>query len=165
MNSGEPGPSALPDSAGEKIHSLWVPLREMNLLLPNMAVAEIGSYRTPEEVPGMPEWFLGMVRWREHDIAVISLESVCGLTIPTNPVFSRLMIVNSVRPDSSVEYYGIVTAGLPGLIQFGYETADRVEAYAREGLHCVVQVGNEIAVIPDLDGLQAMLEQCLDQAA
>ena len=96
---------------------------------------------------------------------MISLESVCGLTIPTNPVFSRLMIVNSVRPGSSVEYYGIVTAGLPGLIQFGYETADRVEAYDREGLHCVVQVGNELAVIPDLDGLQEMLEQCLDQAA
>ena len=165
MNSGDTGQSAQPDSAEEKIRSLWVPLREMNLLLPNMAVAEIGSYRTPAEVPGMPEWFLGMVGWRGREIAVISLESVCGLTIPVNPVFSRLMIVNSVRPDSSVEYYGIVTAGLPGLIQFGYETADRAEAYDKEGLHCVVQVGNELAVIPDLDGLQAMLEQCLDQAA
>ena len=165
MNSGDTGQSAQPDSAEEKIRSLWVPLREMNLLLPNMAVAEIGSYRTPAEVPGMPEWFLGMVGWRGREIAVISLESVCGLTIPANPVFSRLMIVNSVRPDSSVEYYGIVTAGLPGLIQFGYETADRAEAYDKEGLHCVVQVGNELAVIPDLDGLQAMLEQCLDQAA
>jgi chemosensory pili system protein ChpC len=165
MSSGDPGPSVQQEGAGEKVRSLWVPLREMNLLLPNMAVAEIGSYRTPEVVPGMPEWFLGMVRWRELRIPVISLESVCGLTIPTNPVFSRLMIVNSVRPDSSVEYYGIVTAGLPGLIQFGYETADRVEAYAREGLHCMVQVGNELAVIPDLDGLQEMLEQCLEQAA
>ncbi len=165
MNSSESGQSILPDSAQEKVRSLWVPLCGMNLLLPNMVVAEIGSYRAPEEVPGMPEWFLGKVRWREREIPVISLETLCGLTVPSNPVFSRLMIVNSVRPDSSVEYYGIVTAGLPGLIQFGDDTADSVEAYENEGLHCVVQLGNELAAIPDLGCLQEMLEQCIDQAA
>jgi chemosensory pili system protein ChpC len=165
MNDDVPEQPVPQDDAEDRIRSLWVPLREMNLLLPNMAVAEIGSYRTPEEVPGAPDWFLGMVRWRTLRIPVISLESLCGLTIPTNPVFSRLMIVNSVRPGSRVEYFGIVTAGLPGLMQFGYETASRVEALPQQGLQCVVQVGSELAVIPDLDGLQAMLEQCLVQAA
>ena len=55
----------------EKVRSLWVPLREMNLLLPNVAVAEISSYRAPVPVDGMPDWFLGMVRWRDQDIPVI----------------------------------------------------------------------------------------------
>ena len=154
-----------PDGAQNRVRSLWVPLRDMNLLLPGMAVAEIGSYRAPVHVPGMPEWFLGMVKWRECEIAVISLESLCGLTVPSNPVFSRLMIVNSVRPDSRVEFYAMVTAGLPGLIQFGDDTARRFEVYDREGLHCVVQVGSEVAVIPDLDYLQRALERCLEQAA
>ncbi len=152
------------ESANSKVRSLWVPLREMNLLLPNMAVAEIGSYRVPKEVPGMPEWLLGMVTWREREIPVISLESICGLSASSNPVFSRLMIVNSVRPDSRVEFFGIVTAGLPGLIQFGGDTADHVEVYDGDGLHSVVHVGNELAGIPDLDCLQAMLEQSLEAA-
>jgi len=165
MSSSDAGQSIQPDSAQEKIRSLWVPLCGMNLLVPNMVVAEIGSYRVPETVPGMPDWFLGRVKWREREIPVISLENLCGLTVPSNPVFSRLMIVNSVRPDSSVEYYGIVTAGLPGLIQFGNDAADSVEAYEKEGLHCVVHLGNELAAIPDLNCLQEMLEQCLDQAA
>jgi len=165
MSSSDPEKSVQPDSAQDKIRSLWVPLRGMNLLMPNMVVAEIGSYHAPEETAGMPEWFLGMVKWRDRVIPVISLESICGLTVPSNPVFSRLMIVNTVRPDSSVEYYGIVTAGLPGLIQFGSDTADRVETYDKEGLHCVVQLGNELAAIPDLDCLQEMIEKCLDEAA
>ena len=162
MSSIDPGQQ---ESAENKVRSLWIPLREMNLLLPSMAVAEIGSYRAPEAAPGMPEWLLGMVKWREREIPVISLESICGLTVPSNPVFSRLMIVNSVRPDSPVEFYGIVTAGLPGLIHFGNDTAGHVEAYDGEGLHSVVHVGNELAGIPDLDCLQAMLEQQLEQAA
>ena len=148
-----------------KVRSLWVPLREMNLLLPNVAVAEIGSYRAPEARADMPEWFLGMVKWREKTIPVISLETVCGLNVPSNPVFSRLMIVNSVSPGSPVEHYAIVTAGLPGLIRFGDDTADEVVEYENDGLKCIVRIGQEEAVIPDLEYLQGLLEQQLDNAA
>ena len=164
MSNMDPVQSSESGNAESRVRSLWVPLREMNLLLPNKAVAEIGSYRVPRAEPDMPEWLLGMVTWREREIPVISLESICGLAVPSNPVFSRLMIVNSVRPDSPVEYFGIVTAGLPGLIQFGSDTADNVEVYEGEGLYSVVRVGNELAGIPDLDCLQAMLEQYLEAA-
>ena len=153
------------DGVQEKVRSLWVPLREMNLLLPNVAVAEIGSYRAPEAQADMPEWFLGTVKWRGQSIPVMSIEAVCGLSVPSNPVFSRLMIVNSVSPGSPIEHYAIVTAGLPGLIQFGDETADEVVEYEHDGLQCIVRIGNEEAVIPDLEYLQKLLEQQLHKAA
>jgi chemosensory pili system protein ChpC len=153
------------ESVQDKVRSLWIPLREMNLLLPNVAVAEIGSYRAPVAQAGKPEWFLGMVKWREQSIPVISLEAVCGLSVPSNPVFSRLMIVNSVCPDSSIKHYAMVTAGLPGLIQFGDDTADEVVEYEKDGLKCIVRIGQEEAVIPDLEFLQNLLEQHLDKAA
>ena len=164
MSSVDPVQSGQSGNTEDRVRSLWVPLRDMNLLLPNTAVAEIGSYHVPRAVPDTPEWLLGMVTWREREIPVISLESICGLTVPFNPVFSRLMIVNSVRPNSRVEYFGVVTAGLPGLIQFGSDTADNVEVYEGDGLYSVVRVGNELAGIPDLDCLQAMLEQHLEAA-
>ena len=149
----------------DKVHSLWVPLREMNLLLPNVAVAEISSYRVPNAREDMPEWFLGMVQWREQEIPVISLEAICGLNVPSNPVFSRLMIINSVNPGSPLKYFAIVTAGLPGLIQFGDDTADEVVDYGKDGLKCIVRIGSEQAVIPDLPYLQGLLEKCLAVAA
>jgi chemosensory pili system protein ChpC len=149
----------------DKVHSLWVPLREMNLLLPNVAVAEISSYRVPNARESMPEWFLGMVQWREQEIPVISLEALCGLNVPSNPVFSRLMIINSVNPGSPLKYFAIVTAGLPGLIQFGDDTADEVVDYGNDGLKCIVRIGSEQAVIPDLPYLQGLLEKCLAVAA
>jgi chemosensory pili system protein ChpC len=153
------------EDSRDKVRSLWIPLREMNLLLPNVAVAEIGSYRAPQPQADKPEWFLGMVKWREKTIPVISLEAVCGLNVPSNPVFSRLMIVNSVSPDSPIEHYAVVTAGLPGLIQFAEDTADDVVEYEHDGLKCIVRIGQEEAVIPDLEFLQGLLEQQLDQVA
>jgi chemosensory pili system protein ChpC len=148
------------DSAQEKVRSLWVPLRQLNILLPNAVVAEICSYRAPSPCEGMPEWFLGRVQWRTQEIPVISLEALCGLSVPTNPVFSRLMIVNSVRADSPLKHFAIVTAGLPGLIQFGNDMADEVVECEYDGLKCIVRVGSEEAVIPDLPYLQNQLESC-----
>ena len=152
------------DGGREKVRSLWVPLRKMNLLLPNAVVAEICSYRAPIPHEAMPEWFLGTVHWRTQEVHVISMEAVCGLAVPTNPVFSRLMIVNSVIPDSQLKHFAIVTAGLPGLIQFGEDTADEVVDYEYDGLKCIVRVGSEEAVIPDLPYLQKLLESYLGEA-
>jgi chemosensory pili system protein ChpC len=149
----------------EKIRSLWVPLRGLNLLLPSAAVAEIGSYRVPRACTGVPEWFLGMVKWREREIPVISLESLCGLPRSANPVFSRLMIVNPVRAGSTVASFAVVTAGLPGLIQLGNDMVDEVNTYVKDGLKCMVRIGSEEAAIPDLDYLQGLLEQQLDAVA
>jgi chemosensory pili system protein ChpC len=149
----------------DKVRSLWVPLRDANLLVPNVAVAEISSYRVPSPVQGMPEWCLGMVKWSGEEIPVISIEAVCGLSMQSNPVFSRLMIVNSVRLDSTVRHYAIVTAGLPGLIQFGPDTADQFAPCANDGLKCIVRIGDEEAIIPDLDYLQELLETELANAA
>lgn len=148
-----------------KVRSLWVPLRGMNLLLPSAAVMEISSYRVPRACPENPDWLLGMVRWNEREIPLVSLESLCGLAYSSNPVFSRLMIVNSVRADSVIDKYAIVTAGLPGLLQLDADSVDEVSTYVKDGLKCMVRIGNEEAAIPDLDYLQELLEQQFDAAA
>ena len=70
-----------------------------------------------------------------------------------------------MRRGSALEHYAIVTAGLPGLIQFGPETADQVEGCVREGVKCLVRIGEEEALIPDLDYLQEILERELAKAA
>jgi hypothetical protein len=43
----------------ETVRSLWIPLRGMNLLLPNVAVAEISPYRVPDSLKDAPDWLLG----------------------------------------------------------------------------------------------------------
>ena len=75
------------------------------------------------------------------------------------------MILNSVHQDSRVRNYAIVTAGLPGLIHFANDTASQFHPLEDPGLKCVVRIGNEEAVIPDLDYLQSLLEEQVGRAA
>ena len=149
----------------EQVRSLWIPLREVNMLLPHVAVAEVGSYRLPEEQPDTPDWLLGTIDWRGQTIPVISLELLCGDELPANPVYSRLIILNSVRADSPVRHYAIVAAALPRSVLIDGAVVDDFEGCQLPALHCRVYIGREQAVIPNLDYLEEVLEQHWSAAA
>jgi chemosensory pili system protein ChpC len=143
----------------DQVRSLWIPLREVNMLLPHVAIAEVGYYRVPDEQPDTPDWLLGTIDWRGQIIPVISLELLCGDQLPANPVYSRLIIINSVRADSPVHHYAIVSAALPRSILFDNTIVDDVQTCDLPALQCRVYIGREQAVVPDLDYLQGTLEQ------
>ena len=42
----------------EQLRSLWIPLRQVNMLLPHAVVAEIGNYRVPDGRGDTPDWML-----------------------------------------------------------------------------------------------------------
>jgi chemosensory pili system protein ChpC len=149
----------------DAVRCLWIPLRGVNMLLPNVAVAEVASYQVPGEQQSTPDWLLGAVNWRGEALPVISLEILCGHRVPANMACSRLIVVNSVRPGSPVRFFAIVAAGLPRLIQFSDAIVNRLEVCELETLHCRVVVGREKAVIPNLDHIQGLLETHRAQAA
>jgi len=149
----------------DSVRSLWVPLRDVNMLLPSVSVAEVSNYQLPGEVPDTPGWLLGTITWRDLTVPVISLEVMRGHKAPANLVYSRILIINSIRPDSPIRFYAVVTAGLPRLFRFDESTIQGVETSKHEILQCCVTVNSDTAVIPDLDYIQGRLEQYRELAA
>jgi chemosensory pili system protein ChpC len=134
------------------------------MLLPNAAVAEVGYYRVPDEKSDMPEWMLGSISWRGQTLPVISIELLCNYPVPANLVYSRLLIMNSVRPDSILPFYAVVTAGVPRPVLFGNQLVDEVEEFRLQELKFRVFICRE-AVIPDLDYIQGLVEKHWEKVA
>lgn len=151
--------------ADDGVRSMWIPLRGVNMLLPSVSVAEVNNYQMPKELPDTPNWLLGTITWRDQTVPVISLEVLCGEKVPANLVYSRIIIVNSIRPESPVRFYAIVAAGLPKLIRFNEVAAADTEISTLDALQCRVTVNHETAVIPNLGYIQGLLEQHRDIAA
>ena len=149
----------------DSVRSLWVPLRDVNMLIPSVSVAEVSNYKVPVEVKESPDWMMGTITWRGETVPVISLEALCGDRLPANLVYSRLMIINSMRPDSAIRFYAIVAAGLPRLVQLDDSMLQGMETSTLEVVQCRVSVGQKTAIIPDLDYIQGLLEQHRDVAA
>ena len=144
--------SAIVDS----VRSLWVPLEGANLLVPNVAIAEVIGYQPFELVESGTEWLLGSLRWRSLVVPVVSMENMCGQALPESGRNARIAIMNSTLSQSTLDFYAIVTSGIPRLINADSDALG--EAVDMDGLPDTVasqvQIGSERALIPDLQQVQ-----------
>lgn len=145
----------------ESVRSLWVPLDGVNLLVPNVAIAEVINYQPLDLIQEGPEWLLGSLRWRDQQLPVVSMESLCGFGLPQSERGARISIVNSVKPRSALPFYAAVTAAIPRLISADPDALGdsllAVRALPDTVADCI-QIGNEEALIPDLEIIQTLIE-------
>ena len=111
----------------ESVRSLWLPLVNTNLLVPNVAIAEILDYQPLDLVEGGPDWLLGRLRWRDEELPVISIERLCGYSLPQGVRGARISIFNSVRAETNLPFFAMVTVGIPRLFN---ADADNLHAVA-----------------------------------
>ena len=145
----------------DTVRSLWVPLEDINLLVPNVAIAEVIGYQPFELVETENDWLLGSLRWRGIIIPVVSMEAMCNLALPESGRNARIAIVNSTQYRSKLAFYAIVTSGIPRLINADNDALG--EAIDIDGLPDTVasqvQIGSERAIIPDLQAVQLKIEK------
>ncbi len=149
-------------ATAESVRSLWIPLEGINLMLPNVAVAEVINYQPLELVDNGPDWLLGALRWRELEMPVIALESICGFDLPGRGKTPRLSVVNSVLAGSDLPFYAIVTTGIPRLVMADEDALGGSELAGRElpeTVADVVSIGSESALIPNLELIQKLVEK------
>ncbi len=145
----------------ESVRSLWVPLDGVNLLVPNVAIAEVVNFQPLDLVKDGPEWLLGSLRWRNQDLPVVSMESICGFGVSRNARGARISILNSVRSDSTLSFYAMVTAGIPRLFSADNDALGESLLTTRslpDSVADCIQIGSEEALIPDLEIIQALVE-------
>jgi chemosensory pili system protein ChpC len=146
----------------ETVRSLWVPLAERKLLVPNVAVAEVINYQPLDLVQDGPEWLLGRLRWRDQELPVVSMEQLLGLHPSRSGRGARISIFNSVKPNSSLAFFATVTAGIPRLFTADADALGASLRSEREFPATVadcVEIAGEEALIPDLEAIQALVEQ------
>ena len=143
----------------DTVRTLIIPLQGCNLLLPNVAVAEVVPYMQPHEIDGAPEWLLGTISWRGLNIPLISYDRLQGLDIHSGLVQARIAVINRIRPDSGLSFYAVVMAGIPQLKRVSGDTLQEMSVEGGAGDPGTVQVGDIAAVIPDLDALELAVAQ------
>ena len=146
----------------DKVRSLWIPLRGMNLLLPNVAVAEVVPYREPELIEAGPDWLLGVFHWRDQRIPMVSYEAFCKQAAPESADRARILVLNTPQGDSRLPFLAMATSGIPRLFLADNEGLDDVlgaEHFASDHSLSAVRIGSEQADIPDLTRVYREVEQ------
>ena len=147
------------------VRTLIIPLQGHNLLLPNVAIAEVIPYIRPRAMEGGPDWLLGAISWRGLTIPLISFDRLHGRAGGDTLVQARIAVFNSVHAGSPLGFYAVVTAGIPQLKRVNAENLQEASGAAVDGILTHVQVGDIQAAIPDLAALESVVADGWQQVA
>ena len=143
-----------------ELYGLLVPLLDERLLVPRACVAEVTGFTKPQEMPGAPPWYLGVVPWNGRNIPVISFEGACGQRVPAVGGRTRIVVFSCLGDRLPGRHFGIATQGFPQLVRVSPEVVRPDDSRVfpeRAPIACQLRMVNEVPLVPDLERLEEMI--------
>ncbi|QEY60814.1 chemotaxis protein CheW [Metapseudomonas lalkuanensis] len=134
---------------------LLLPLSDRTLLVPNVALAELIPYRAPQATPGLPAWLLGQVAWRDLRLPLLSFEAAAGGEVKVGSG-ARVAVLNALGGRPHVKFIALLLQGIPRSLKLE-DDLRRANAPLSILELDSVQLGTDVAKIPDLMALEQML--------
>jgi chemosensory pili system protein ChpC len=143
-----------------ELHCMLIPTHRETLLLPTSAMAEVIDYIQPRPAEDAPPWLLGQVDWENRQVPVFSFGALInGTGIDEVSRRARIMVLKSLTDSTRVPYLGLLMSDLPRPVvvreQDLTETGDEKKSL---GVFSRVQLGDDEAILPDLDRLAHLVE-------
>jgi len=128
------------------------------VLLPNATVAEVMSrVQLQPAAPGAPAWIAGSLSWQGFDLPVVAFGRFVG--VGNDGVVGQLKVVvlKALAGNPLLPYYALLTESFPQLIAVPRDglLADASEEIVPAGVHMRVLLGEQTALLPDLDAVEA----------
>jgi chemosensory pili system protein ChpC len=142
-------------NSANSLTGLLLPLTDRTLLVPNVALAELIPYRAPQVTPGLPAWLLGQVAWRDLRLPLLSFEAAVGGEARIGPG-ARVAVLNALGGRPHVKFIALLLQGIPRSLKLE-EDLPRANAPLAALELDSVQLGTDVAKIPDLVALEQML--------
>lgn len=137
------------------------------LLLPNANVAEVISYSEPERVEATPDWLLGVARWRGWRLPILSFPQLVGWPSDSVQLGAKVAVLKALGGNPRLPYFALVSTGFPRLVSVARDRLLPVEDMREHplGVQARVQLGEDIAVIPDLMTVELLVDEALSKVA
>jgi len=144
------------------IASLYLPVSNKQLLLPNVSVAEVVAYQEPKKMIDAPDYFLGMIHWRGIDIPVVSYELANGLKLNDTATNARIVVINTIgEHQSSFPFFAMITQGIPRLVKVSDDIIKKTKQKKGAADAALIKVDGEDAIIPNLDYLESLVHSLI----
>ncbi|MBT2143343.1 MULTISPECIES: chemotaxis protein CheW [unclassified Rhodanobacter] len=154
------------DPLPREIRCVLVPVGNLRLLLPNATIAEVITQSTPEPVAGAPAWLLGRIAWRGWRVPLVSFTELAGTEEGDAELSVRVAVLKALGGNPKLPFIAVLTQGFPRLTTLNAEliipTHDGKPL--PPGVRAHVLVRDDVAMIPDLEWIEATLLNLLDTA-
>lgn len=154
-------------SSNDEIRGVLVQVGEERLLLPNATVAEVLARVPVESIADAPAWLPGQILWHGWQVPLVSFPGLTGRGQESVAATSKIVVLKSLGGGEGMPYFALLTQSFPRLISVPRDglLADATEEELPAGVQMRVLLGDEAALLPDLESIEVMIGDALAQAA
>jgi len=149
------------------IRGVLITVNQGRLLLPNASIAEVITFSDPERIAGAPPWMLGQIRWRGWRLPLLSFSRFAGWSDEEGQIGAKVVVLKALGGNPKLPYFAVLSQGFPRLVTVSRKALAETAAgdALPQGIHSRIMLNDDAAVVPDLAGLEALIQQALAQAA
>lgn len=145
-----------------ELRTLMAPISGSHILLPGSVVAEVVALTELASFGEAPDWLLGELEWNGWQIPVVNFADLAATTMDASvSPRSRILVVKTLTNTASVLHVGFIISGMPKLKTLSTANLAETGADTGTGVFSHVTVDEQPAVIPDLEGLAATIEDAV----
>ncbi len=151
------------DALPREIRCVLVPVGNVRLLLPNSTIAEVITQTRAEPMPHAPSWLLGRISWRGWRVPLVSFTELAGLPETDAELSVRVAVLKTLSADPRLPFVAVVTQGFPRLTVLNAELIIPTHdgKALPPGVRAQVLVRDDVAVIPDIEWIEAAVLELL----
>ncbi|MEW9573726.1 chemotaxis protein CheW [Rhodanobacter sp. Si-c] len=151
------------DVLPREIRCVLVPAGSLRMLLPNATVAEVITQPAHETVDGAPDWLLGRITWRGWRVPLVSFARLAGAGEGDAELTVRVAVLKALGGNPKLPFIAVLTQGFPRLTTLNAELIIPTHDgnVLPPGVRAQVLVRDDVAVIPDLEGIEDELLRLL----
>jgi chemosensory pili system protein ChpC len=148
------------------IRGVLISVSQGRLLLPNASVAEVITFSDPEPVENSPGWMLGQIRWRGWRLPLLSFSRFAGWSQEEGQIGAKVVVLKALGGNPKLPYFAVLSQGFPRLVTVSSAAlAETSRDKLPAGIHSMVMLNDDAAAVPDLVGLEKLIDEALTQAA
>ncbi len=144
-----------------KVRCLTLNLSGYKMLLPNVSVAEVTELMSITPVSGAPEWFSGLMKWREQEIPFVIFEKVMNEELPIPEKCSRVLILNAPENKNCPPFIALGCQSIPSISLIDEDRVVVSNVKNKQATH--IKLDGENYIIPDISLLERMVSKVMTE--
>ena len=154
-------------ASNDEVRGVLIQAGAERVLLPNATVAEMMSRVPVQPIDGAPAWLAGYINWQGWEVPLLSYARFSSLGDEPLGGNNKVVVLKALGGNPEMPYFALLTQSFPQLIAVPRDglLADATEESLPQGVHMRVLLGEQSALLPDLDAIEAAVTAALAVAA
>lgn len=154
-------------TTSQDIRGVLIQVAGARLLLPNATIAEVLSFADPDPVANAPDWLLGRIRWRGWQLPLLAFARLAGIADEQGGLGSKVVVLKALGGNAKAPFFALLTQGFPRLVTVSRDALVEQDRGTDlpAGVRAYVVLNQDEALVPDLEGVERMIDEALAAAA